>query len=66
MMEVFAGFLTQNDYHYGRLFNFLKTIGQWENTLIMFAPTSGASSEGGPIWSIASRSLWRRAYGRSS
>ena len=33
MMEVFAGFLTHTDYHYGRLFDFLKTIGEWENTI---------------------------------
>ena len=52
MMEVFAGFLTQNDYHYGRLFDFLKTIGQWENTLIMFISDNGASAEGGPNGSV--------------
>jgi arylsulfatase len=52
MMEVFAGFLTHTDYHYGRLFNFLKTIGEWENTLIMFISDNGASSEGGPTGSV--------------
>ena len=52
MMEVFAGFLTQNDYHYGRLFDFLKTIDQWENTLIMFISDNGASAEGGPNGSV--------------
>ena len=48
MMEVFAGFLTHTDYHYGRLFNFLKTMGEWDNTLIMFISDNGASAEGGP------------------
>jgi arylsulfatase A-like enzyme len=52
MMEVFAGFLTHTDYHYGRLFNFLKTIGEWDNTLIMFISDNGASSEGGPTGSV--------------
>jgi arylsulfatase len=52
MMEVFAGFLTHTDYHYGRLFNFLKTIGEWENTLIMFISDNGASAEGGPHGSV--------------
>ena len=52
MMEVFAGFLTHTDYHYGRLFNFLKTIGEWENTIIMFISDNGASSEGGPTGSV--------------
>lgn len=52
MMEVFAGFLEHTDYHYGRLFQFLKDIGQWENTLIMFISDNGASSEGGPTGSV--------------
>ena len=43
MMEVFAGFLTHTDYHYGRLFNFLKTMGEWDNTLIMLISDNGAS-----------------------
>jgi arylsulfatase len=52
MMEVFAGFLTHTDYHYGRLFKFLKDLGQWDNTLIMFISDNGASSEGGPHGSV--------------
>ena len=52
MMEVFAGFLSHTDYHFGRLFNFLKTIGEWENTLIMLISDNGASSEGGPTGSV--------------
>ena len=52
MMEVFAGFLTHTDYHYGRLFDFLKSIGEWDNTLIMFISDNGASAEGGPTGSV--------------
>jgi arylsulfatase A-like enzyme len=52
LMELFAGFLTHTDYHYGRLFNFLKTIGEWENTIIMFISDNGASAEGGPHGSV--------------
>jgi arylsulfatase A-like enzyme len=52
MMEVFAGFLSHTDYHYGRLFNFLKSIGEWDNTIIMFISDNGASSEGGPTGSV--------------
>lgn len=52
MMEVFAGFLTHTDHQYGRLFNFLKTIGEWENTIIMYISDNGASSEGGPSGSV--------------
>jgi arylsulfatase len=52
MMEVFAGFLSHTDYHYGRLFDFLKSIGEWDNTIIMFISDNGASSEGGPTGSV--------------
>jgi arylsulfatase len=52
MMEVFAGFISHADYHYGRLFAFLKEIREWENTLIMFISDNGASAEGGPTGSV--------------
>ncbi len=38
MMEVFAGFLEYTDYHIGRFLQFLKDIGEFENTLIMVIP----------------------------
>lgn len=52
MMEVFAGFLEHTDHQYGRLFQFLKDIGEWDNTLIMFISDNGASAEGGPTGSV--------------
>ena len=52
MMEVFAGFLEHTDHQYGRLFDFLKSIGEWENTLVMFISDNGASAEGGPSGSV--------------
>ncbi len=52
MMEVFAGFVTHTDHQYGRLFAFLKSIGAWDNTLIMFISDNGASAEGGPHGSV--------------
>jgi arylsulfatase len=52
MMEVFAGFLTHTDHHIGRLLDFLKTIGEFDNTLIMVLSDNGASSEGGPTGSV--------------
>lgn len=48
MMEVYAGFLTHTDHHIGRLLEFLKKLGEFENTLIMVLSDNGASSEGGP------------------
>jgi arylsulfatase A-like enzyme len=47
-MEVFAGYLTYTDEQVGRLLDFLKKIGQYENTLIVFLSDNGASGEGGP------------------
>ena len=46
-MEVFAGFLSHTDHHIGRLIEFLRTIGQLDNTLIMVISDNGASAEGG-------------------
>ena len=52
MMEVYAGFLEHTDHHIGRLIDFLKSIGEFENTLIMVISDNGASSEGGPTGSV--------------
>lgn len=46
-MEVFAGFLSHADYHFGRIVDALKKIGKLDNTLMMIIPDNGASSEGG-------------------
>ena len=47
LMEVFAGFLTHTDHHIGRLLDFLRAIGELDNTLIMVVSDNGASAEGG-------------------
>ena len=52
MMEVYAGFLTHTDHHIGRMLEYLKSIGEFENTLIMLISDNGASSEGGPTGSV--------------
>ncbi len=52
MMEVFAGFLEHTDFHLGRLFDFLKKIDEFENTLIMVISDNGSSAEGGPTGSL--------------
>src|SRR5256884_6787289 len=48
MMEGYAGFLSPTDRHIGRLLEFLKEIGEFDNTLIMVVSDNGASAEGGP------------------
>ena len=46
-MEVFAGFLSHTDHYIGRLIEFLRTVGELDNTLIMVVSDNGASAEGG-------------------
>jgi arylsulfatase A-like enzyme len=48
MMEVFAGFFGHTDHQIGRLIDFLTTMGELDNTLIMVVSDNGASAEGGP------------------
>ncbi len=48
MMEVFAGFLSHTDHHLGRLLDFLRGLGQLDNTIVMVISDNGASAEGGP------------------
>jgi len=52
MMEVFAGFVSHADHHIGRLIDFLDSIGQLDNTLLMVISDNGASPEGTPIGSL--------------
>jgi arylsulfatase len=52
MMEVFAGFLEHTDHHIGRLIDFVRSLGDLDNTLIMVLSDNGASSEGGPSGSV--------------
>lgn len=47
-MEAFAGYLNYTDMQIGRLLDYLKKLGQYENTLIVFVSDNGASAEGGP------------------
>ncbi len=46
-MEVFAGFLSHTDHHIGRLIEYLRSIEELDNTLIMVVSDNGASAEGG-------------------
>ena len=46
-MEVYAGFVSHTDAQIGRLVDYLKKIGQYNNTMIMYMHDNGASAEGG-------------------
>jgi arylsulfatase len=43
-MEVYAGFLTHADYEFGRILNYLKEIGQADNTVILVSIGDNGSS----------------------
>ncbi|MCD1294193.1 sulfatase [Methanocella sp. CWC-04] len=51
-MEVFAGFLSHTDHQIGKLVEFLKEIGDLDNTLIFIISDNGASAEGGLTGSV--------------
>ena len=52
MMEVYAGFLEHTDHQFGRILDFLREMGELDNTLIMVISDNGASAEGGPEGSV--------------
>lgn len=45
--EVFAGYLTYTDSQIGRLMDYLKAIGQFDNTMIVLISDNGATGYGG-------------------
>lgn len=49
LQEAFAAMLDHTDAQIGRLVEFLKGIGQWENTLFILLSDNGASQEGGQV-----------------
>ena len=63
MMEVFAGFLEHTDHHIGRVLEFLKTIGEFENTLVMVISDNGASAEGGVTGTTNEAQFFNNAAG---
>jgi arylsulfatase len=40
-MEVYAGIVNNMDYHYGRVVKFLKDIGEYDNTIVIFLSDNG-------------------------
>ncbi len=46
-MEVYAGFVSHTDAQIGRVIDYLKKIGQYDNTIVVFLSDNGASAEGG-------------------
>jgi len=40
-MEIYAGMVSNMDYHYGRIEAFLRDIGEYENTIVIFMSDNG-------------------------
>lgn len=52
LQETYAGFLEHTDTEIGRLVDYLASVGQLDNTLIVLLSDNGASAEGGPTGAI--------------
>ncbi|AMB58270.1 arylsulfatase [Microterricola viridarii] len=52
MAEVYAGFLSHADHQIGRVIDYLESIDERENTLVIVVSDNGASGEGGPNGSV--------------
>jgi arylsulfatase A-like enzyme len=52
LQETYAGFLEHTDAEIGRLVDYLESIGQLDNTMIVLLSDNGASAEGGPTGAI--------------
>ena len=44
-MELYAGMVENLDYNVGRLLDYLKDIGEYNNTLVVFMSDNGAAAE---------------------
>jgi arylsulfatase len=60
MMEVFAGFMSHTDHHIGRLLDFLRDLGELDNTITVLISDNGASAEGGPHGSLNEAMFFNR------
>jgi arylsulfatase len=57
-MECFAGFLSHADAQIGRVLEFIRALGEWDNTLVIVVSDNGASAEGGQLGSINDVRTW--------
>ena len=57
-MECFAAFLSHADAQIGRVLDFVETLGETDNTVVVLVSDNGASAEGGPVGSINDSRVW--------
>jgi arylsulfatase A-like enzyme len=53
LQEAYAAFIEHTDAGLGRLVDFLKRVGRWDNTLLIATSDNGASMEGGRLGSFS-------------
>ncbi|MFV1962374.1 MAG: sulfatase-like hydrolase/transferase, partial [Acidimicrobiia bacterium] len=46
-MEVYAAFIEQTDYHFGRIIDYVDELDELDNTIVVVISDNGASAEGG-------------------
>lgn len=66
LMEVFAGFLDHTDAQIGRVIDFIKHIGEYENTVFVLLSDNGASAEGGKNGGINGEKFMNLRYERNN
>ncbi len=60
-MEVYAAYMSHTDYEIGRIINYLKKIGQFDNTLIIAVlGDNGGTKRGGLKRNIIRRSIRKK------
>lgn len=55
LQETYAAFLEHTDHEIGRFIDYLRAIGQLDNTILVLLSDNGASAEGGPTGAISMR-----------
>jgi len=58
LAEVWAAYSSYTDHQIGRVIDYLKETGQYENTLILYAADNGTSGEGSPNGSVNENKLF--------
>ena len=64
-MEVYAAMLDCVDQNFGRLVAFLESLGELDNTIIMFSSDNGGTSAGGPSGAFYNNRRMNGRTGRS-
>ena len=64
-MEAYAGLIDNMDYHIGRIMNFLKDIGEYDNTVIIFTSDNGPNPWTADEYPGNAGSEWMKQFNNS-